>query len=74
MHELILGGQKSGKPRCAERRAAAWLSAPARCAILVATGLADDAEMRLHQALASLCSRVTLLVAGIALPVKREAR
>ena len=149
MHELILGGQKSGKSRCAERRAEAWLVAPTNVATLVATGLAGDAEMQqriarhrndraervprlatvevpielaqaigeysaphrmvvvdclsiwltnllmpiglgvspmspearhfvdalgsLHQALASLCSRVTLLVAGIELPVKREA-
>jgi len=46
-HELILGGQKSGKSRCAEGRAAAWLAAaPGRSAVLLATALAGDDEMR----------------------------
>lgn len=46
MHELILGGQKSGKSRCAEARAAAWLAGGAgREATLIATALAGDAEM-----------------------------
>ncbi|WP_046115277.1 bifunctional adenosylcobinamide kinase/adenosylcobinamide-phosphate guanylyltransferase [Aquincola tertiaricarbonis] len=46
MHELILGGQKSGKSRCAEARAAAWLqAAPAHEAVLIATALAGDGEM-----------------------------
>jgi adenosylcobinamide kinase/adenosylcobinamide-phosphate guanylyltransferase len=45
MHELILGGQKSGKSRAAEARAAAWLAAPRREALLIATALAGDAEM-----------------------------
>lgn len=46
MHELILGGQKSGKSRCAEQRAADWLAAgPSREAWLVATALAGDGEM-----------------------------
>jgi len=45
--ELILGGQKSGKSRRAERLAAAWLDeAPAHRAVLIATGVACDAEMR----------------------------
>lgn len=40
MHELILGGAKSGKSRSAEGRAAAWLAAaPGRRATLVATAL-----------------------------------
>ena len=51
MRELILGGQRSGKSRCAEARAAAWLAggadgARARSACLVATALPGDAEMR----------------------------
>lgn len=46
MHELILGGQKSGKSRCAERRAAAWLQSPGRGAVLLATALEGDDEMR----------------------------
>ncbi|HEU4459889.1 MAG TPA: bifunctional adenosylcobinamide kinase/adenosylcobinamide-phosphate guanylyltransferase [Methylibium sp.] len=47
MHELILGGQKSGKSRCAEQRALQWLAAGApREALLIATALAGDAEMR----------------------------
>ena len=47
-HELILGGQKSGKSRRAEQRAVDWLAeAPAmRRAVLIATGQAHDNEMR----------------------------
>lgn len=45
-HELILGGQRSGKSRCAEVRAATWLAAPGHSALLLATALAGDAEMR----------------------------
>ncbi|RQP26535.1 bifunctional adenosylcobinamide kinase/adenosylcobinamide-phosphate guanylyltransferase [Piscinibacter terrae] len=46
MHELVLGGCKSGKSRCAERRAADWLASPGRSACLLATALPLDAEMR----------------------------
>ena len=47
-HELILGGQKSGKSRRAELRAVDWLAeAPAtRRTVLIATGQAHDDEMR----------------------------
>ena len=45
-HELILGGQRSGKSRCAEARASAWLEQPGRSALLLATALAGDDEMR----------------------------
>ena len=45
MHELILGGQRSGKSRCAELRAARWRAQPGRTAVLIATALAGDAEM-----------------------------
>jgi len=47
-HEFILGGQKSGKSRRAEQRAAEWLAeAPAmRRAVLIATAQAHDDEMR----------------------------
>lgn len=49
MHELILGGQKSGKSRAAEGRAAAWLAAASagspRRAVLIATAEALDADM-----------------------------
>ena len=45
-HEFILGGQRSGKSRCAEARAADWLAPPGHSAVLVATALAGDAEMR----------------------------
>jgi adenosylcobinamide kinase / adenosylcobinamide-phosphate guanylyltransferase len=48
-HELILGGQRSGKSRCAETRAAAWVARPGHSALLLATALALDAEM---------CSRI----------------
>ena len=44
-HELILGGQKSGKSRMAERRAAAWLTTPGNDALLIATALKGDGEM-----------------------------
>lgn len=46
MHELILGGGRSGKSRCAESRAKAWLQVPGHCALLVATALPGDEEMR----------------------------
>lgn len=46
MHELVLGGCKSGKSRCAERRAADWLAWPGRTACLLATALPLDSEMR----------------------------
>ena len=45
-HELILGGQRSGKSRCAEARAVGWLAAPGHSAVLLATALAGDDEMR----------------------------
>ena len=46
MHELILGGQRSGKSRCAEQRAEVWLRQPGHEAALLATALAGDGEMR----------------------------
>ncbi len=57
MHELILGGQRSGKSRCAEQRAAAWLADSSRAAmgdetprsaVLLATARTGDDEMRLR--------------------------
>ncbi|MEW6706586.1 MAG: bifunctional adenosylcobinamide kinase/adenosylcobinamide-phosphate guanylyltransferase [Pseudomonadota bacterium] len=46
MHELILGGQRSGKSRTAEARAAQWLARSAQHeALLLATATAGDAEM-----------------------------
>jgi adenosylcobinamide kinase/adenosylcobinamide-phosphate guanylyltransferase len=46
-HHLIVGGQRSGKSRQAERLAQAWLSAaPGRAVMVVATARADDDEMR----------------------------
>jgi adenosylcobinamide kinase / adenosylcobinamide-phosphate guanylyltransferase len=44
--ELILGGQRSGKSRCAEERARAWLHQRGHEAVLVATALGHDTEMR----------------------------
>ncbi|MEY4562608.1 MAG: hypothetical protein RLZZ618_1885 [Pseudomonadota bacterium] len=53
-HHLILGGQRSGKSRFAERLASAWLETPGQSATLVATALAGDTEMAarisVHQA------------------------
>lgn len=46
MHELILGGGKSGKSRCAELRARDWLLTPGHRAVLIVTALAGDDEMR----------------------------
>lgn len=45
-HEFILGGQRSGKSRTAELRASAWLAQPGHGAVLIATALAGDDEMR----------------------------
>lgn len=46
-HELILGGARSGKSRCAEQRALRWLQADrSHRATLLATALAADDEMR----------------------------
>lgn len=45
VHELILGGQRSGKSRCAEERARLWLDQPGHAALLMATAHDDDAEM-----------------------------
>ncbi len=45
MRELILGGQKSGKTRAAQARAAAWLEGEGHEAVLIATAQAHDAEM-----------------------------
>lgn len=46
VHELILGGARSGKSRAAEQRAAQWLAAaPDRAATLIATALPGDEEM-----------------------------
>ena len=46
MHELILGGGKSGKSRCAELRAKDWLQVSGQCALLIATATPGDDEMR----------------------------
>ncbi|MEQ1682570.1 MAG: bifunctional adenosylcobinamide kinase/adenosylcobinamide-phosphate guanylyltransferase [Burkholderiaceae bacterium] len=59
-HELILGGQRSGKSRCAEARAVAWLARPGHSALLLATALALDDEMRarIHRHQADRASHV----------------
>lgn len=46
MHELILGGGRSGKVRCAEARAADCLQTPSHTAVLITTALPGDDEMR----------------------------
>lgn len=75
MRELVLGGQKSGKSRWAEQRAAQWLAADARHrAVLLATAQPRDAEMRArierHQRerAARVPGLQTLEVSGAALP------
>ena len=54
MHELILGGVKSGKSAAALARAQAWLGPEGRQATFIATAYAGDREMArriaLHQA------------------------
>jgi adenosylcobinamide kinase/adenosylcobinamide-phosphate guanylyltransferase len=64
IHELILGGARSGKSRLAERRAAAWLAADAQHrATLIATALPGDAEMlaRIQRHRADRATRVPTL-------------
>lgn len=74
LHELILGGARSGKSRLAEARAAAWLATPGRQALLLATAQAGDGEMaariQRHQAdrAARLPALATLEVALPPLP------
>jgi adenosylcobinamide kinase/adenosylcobinamide-phosphate guanylyltransferase len=47
VHELILGGQRSGKSRRAESMAVDWLAAsPDHCAVFIATAQPWDDEMR----------------------------
>ncbi len=76
---LIVGGQKSGKSRHAEERAAAWLAAgPAHRAVLVATATAGDPEMqaRIERHRADRASRLPAMVTveePIALAVAVEA-
>jgi adenosylcobinamide kinase/adenosylcobinamide-phosphate guanylyltransferase len=59
-HELILGGQRSGKSRFAEARAVAWLARSGHSAVLLATALALDDEMRarIHRHQADRASHV----------------
>lgn len=46
-HHFIIGGQRSGKSRHAERLALTWLAAsPERAVTVVATATASDEEMR----------------------------
>jgi len=45
-HHLIVGGQRSGKSRQAERLALAWLHTPGQRVSVIATAEAHDEEMR----------------------------
>ena len=45
-HHLIVGGQRSGKSRHAERLALRWAASPGRRVGVIATALALDDEMR----------------------------
>lgn len=62
MHELILGGARSGKSRRAEMRAAQWLQGGGT-ALLIATAHEGDAEMaaRIARHRADRAQRVPLL-------------
>jgi len=65
--ELVLGGQPSGKSRCAERRVAAWLTEPAHGVIFLATTLGYGS-----QPVDADGEQVTLVVAGIEMAVKKS--
>lgn len=71
MHELILGGVRSGKSAAASARAAAWLDHPGHRATLIATARPGDGEMArriaLHQA-----SRAQTLPAMACLELQRD--
>ena len=70
-HELILGGQRSGKSRCAESRAAAWLAGAGHSARLLVTALPGDAEM--HERIARhRRDRAERLPALVAIEVPRN--
>lgn len=45
-HQLIVGGQRSGKTRQAERLALAWMRQPGHGVTVIATAEAHDEEMR----------------------------
>ena len=47
-HHLIVGGQRSGKSRQAERLALAWAREPGRSVCVIDTAEAHDDEMRLR--------------------------
>ncbi|MBZ8138729.1 bifunctional adenosylcobinamide kinase/adenosylcobinamide-phosphate guanylyltransferase [Rubrivivax gelatinosus] len=64
MHELILGGARSGKSRCAELRAAHWLALPGHSAVLIATAEAGDDEM--HERIARHRADRAVRVPGLA--------
>jgi len=79
MRELVLGGQKSGKSRWAEGRAAQWLAADTRHrAVLLATAQPRDAEMRARierhrrERAARMPGLETLEVTGAELPQALE--
>jgi adenosylcobinamide kinase/adenosylcobinamide-phosphate guanylyltransferase len=82
MHELILGGSRSGKSRTAEARAAAWLQGdPQRSAVLLATALAADEDMakRIARHRAERTARVPTLhtveaAIGLGALLRREAQ
>jgi adenosyl cobinamide kinase/adenosyl cobinamide phosphate guanylyltransferase len=76
-NELILGGLRSGKSRCAERRAAPVSIVSNGIGLGISPLTREprrfvDELGRLRQAVAETCADVTLMVAGIELPVKRE--
>lgn len=76
MHELILGGARSGKSRAAEQRAANWLAgAQGRSATLIATALAADDEMaaRIARHRADRASRLPALATVEATAALAEA-
>lgn len=73
MHELVVGGVRSGKSAAALARARAWLAEPGREAAFVATAIAGDEAMRAridaHRAeRARLLPRVNTVEAPRALP------
>jgi adenosylcobinamide kinase/adenosylcobinamide-phosphate guanylyltransferase len=78
MHELILGGAKSGKSRAALARAQRWLETPGHEAVLLATAQAGDAEMAeriaRHRAdRAAQCPQLRCVEVGADLPAAIDA-
>ena len=61
-HEFILGGQRSGKSRCAELRAQRWLAQPGHSAVRVPSLQVDEAPRELALAVSVQSTPARLIV------------